>query len=96
MIDASLVTVDIDKDALEKIIVKNIQAHLNNIDNEKIFYTMDNLQNITGMSKGFIEQRFFHDSRFVKLRRKVGRKWLFPVKETRDFLNKWIIEQPND
>lgn len=96
MINAPLIKLDINEDVIKEIVLKNIQNHLNIIDNEKIFYTMGDLQNITGMSKGFIEQRFFHDSRFVKIRRKVGRKWLFPVKKTRDFLNQWILEQPND
>ncbi|MFL2125065.1 hypothetical protein ACEN4K_09010 [Marinilactibacillus psychrotolerans] len=92
----SLVNLNVDHDAIERIILDNIQTHLANVDNNKLFYTMSDLQEITGMSKGFIEQRFFHDSRFEKIRRKVGRKWLFPVAQTRHFLNQWIEEQPHD
>lgn len=94
--EKSFVNLNIDHNAIETIILENIQTHLSNIDNDKLFYTMEDLQKITGMSKGFIEQRFFHDSRFEKIRRKVGRKWLFPVSQTRLFLNQWITEQPND
>lgn len=92
----SLVNLNVDHEAIERIIMDNIQTHLANVDNNKLFYTMHDLQEITGMSKGFIEQRFFHDSRFEKIRRKVGRKWLFPVAPTRQFLNEWIEEQPHD
>lgn len=92
----SLVKLNVDHEAIERIILDNIQTHLANVDNNKLFYTMSDLQEITGMSKGFIEQRFFHDLRFEKIRRKVGRKWLFPVTQTRHFLNQWIEEQPHD
>lgn len=92
----SLVNLNIDHEAIEKLILEKVQKHLSTIDNNKVFYTMIDLQEITGMSKGFIEQRFFHDKRFESIRRKVGRKWLFPVTQTRIFLNQWIEEQPND
>ncbi|SFK28368.1 hypothetical protein SAMN04488569_102022 [Marinilactibacillus piezotolerans] len=94
--EKQLINIEIDHDQIETIILENIQQHLSNIDNNKLFYTMEDLQEITGMSKGFIEIRFFHDPRFEKIRRKVGRKWLFPVSQTRSFLNEWINEQPND
>lgn len=55
----SLVNLNVDHEAIERIILDNIQTHLANVDNNKLFYTMSDLQEITGMSKGFIEQRFF-------------------------------------
>lgn len=39
---------------------------------------------------------FFDDSRFKHIRRRVGRKWVFPVEETNEFLKEWIKEQPNE
>lgn len=90
-----LVNIEIDQEKVYEIVQENIQEYLKTLENEQIFYTLTDLQEITGMSKGFIEKTFLHDSRFVKIRRKVGRKWLFPVEETREFLKLWISEQPN-
>ncbi|KFN91820.1 hypothetical protein TMUPMC115_0905 [Tetragenococcus muriaticus PMC-11-5] len=39
---------------------------------------------------------FFRDPRFRQIRKKVGRKWIFPVQETHTFLKQWILEQPNE
>lgn len=62
----------------------------------KIFWTWHDLCEVTGMSRSFIENQFFFDDRFIKIRRKVGRKWLFPVDETKEFLDLWIKEQANE
>lgn len=91
----SLISVEVDDEKLHQLFIQHIQEHLQNIETEPVFYTMHDLQRITGMSKGFIENTFFHEYRFKQIRRKVGRKWLFPAKETRDFLKQWIQEQPN-
>lgn len=90
------VSIEINDEAIENIVLDKIQEKISEIDYEKLFYTLDDLQLITGFSKGHIMNTFFHDIRFTKIRRKVGRKWLFPVEETRSFLLDWIKEQPND
>lgn len=63
---------------------------------KKIFYGMEDLVELTSFSKGHINNTFFLDPRFKKIRRKIGRKWAFPVDETEVFLNEWIREQPHD
>lgn len=90
------VSIEIDDQVVENIVLEKIQEKLSDINNVKLFYTLDDLQEITGFSKGHIMNTFFHDNRFAQIRRKVGRKWLFPVVETRTFLLEWIKEQPND
>lgn len=91
----SIMSVQINEDSIQEILNDQIQEHLDKVDNEPVFYTLDDLQEITGMSRGFIEKTFFYDPRFERIRRKVGRKWLFPVKETRKFLLEWLEEQPH-
>lgn len=95
MDDTPLISVEIDYERVHQLVAQNIQEHLKSIDNKPVFYTLRDLGIITGMSRGFIESTFFHDPRFEQIRRKVGRKWLFPAKETRKFLEIWIQEQPN-
>jgi hypothetical protein len=43
------------------------------------------------MSWDTIQATFFFDPRFPK--RKVGGKWYYPVRETRQFLETWLDEQ---
>lgn len=95
MDNPKLISIDVDDATVRQLIVEHIQEHLKTVENDPLFYTLDDLQRMTGMSKGFIDKTFFHDSRFEQIRRKVGRKWLFPVKETRAFLQEWIKEQPH-
>lgn len=35
----------------------------------------------------------YYDRRFIEARKKVGRKWIFHVNKTRDFLLMWLEEQ---
>lgn len=93
--DKSFIQINVDNKIIEEQVKEEIRKKLSDIETEKLFYTLDDLVAITGMSKGFIEKQFFHDPRFKKIRRKAGRKWLMPVNETRDFLLTWIKELPH-
>ncbi|KFN91810.1 hypothetical protein [Tetragenococcus muriaticus] len=81
---------------MESQIIEQIKLKIKAFDDNKIFYDLDNLVTITSFSKGHIMNAFFNDSRFRKIRRKIGRKWIFPVQETNTFLKQWILEQPNE
>lgn len=96
MIDTSFVKMQIDDDALEQQILKQIDEKMKVIGMDKLFYSLDDLMQITSFSKGHIMNTFFDDFRFKQIRRKVGRKWVFPVAETNQFLKKWVTEQPNE
>lgn len=96
MITTPFISIQVDDEVVQNIILEQLKDNLAEINNEKVFYTMDDLQEITGFSKGHMMNTFFHDKRFAKIRRKVGRKWLFPVQDTRLFLLDWIKEQPHD
>ncbi|KKE77828.1 hypothetical protein NSA56_18370 [Oceanobacillus caeni] len=96
MIEAPFIEVKIDDEVLEQQIFKHIEEKMIDIGHDKIFYSLDDLTHITSFSKGHIMNTFFDDSRFKHIRRRVGRKWVFPVEETNEFLKEWIKEQPNE
>lgn len=96
MLKTPFINIEVDNDALEQQILKQIEKKMTEIGKDKLFYSLDNLMQITSFSKGHIMNTFFNDSRFKQIRRKVGRKWVFPVTETNDFLKTWITEQPNE
>lgn len=96
MVDTSFVKIQIDDDALGQQILKQIDEKMKEFGMDKLFYSLDDLMQITSFSKGHIMNTFFDDFRFKQIRRKVGRKWVFPVAETNEFLKKWVTEQPNE
>lgn len=91
-----LVTIDIDEETIEQMIIGHVKKKLGELSTQKVFLTMQDLEYITGCSEGYIKDKFFYDTRFENIRRKVGRKWLFPAEETKQFLLKWLKEQPNE
>lgn len=96
MVKSQVVKIEVDDEEILTIILDQIKEKLLDFEPSQLFYTMDDLQKITGFSKGHVKNTFFDDERFIKIRRKTGRKWSFPVKETREFLNEWLKEQPNE
>lgn len=88
--------IEIDEEMIERLITEHVQEKLEEVSNQKIFWTMADLEYVTGCSEGYIKDKFFYDKRFAKIRRKVGRKWLFPADETKEFLLEWLKEQPNE
>lgn len=91
-----MIEIKVDEQLVEDIAIKEIQKRLSNIDTDKVFWTFDDLCMVTGFSKGHILNTFFDEPEFKRLRRRVGRKWVFPVKDVREFLEEWIKTQPNE
>jgi phage pi2 protein 07 len=87
-----LLNVQIDEKYIEQQFREELQKRLDEITNRTVFWDMKELCRQTCMSEPFIKEHFFFDPRFPKFR--VGRKWLFPAKETEEFLIKWLSEQP--
>lgn len=92
----AMIEVSVDERLLEEIAVREVQERLSKIETDKVFWSWNDLVEVTSMSKGHILNNFFDDERFKRIRRRVGRKWLFPVEETREFLVEWLEEQPNE
>lgn len=90
-----IVKIIIDNYAIEEEIKKEIKQRIEE-QTQKLFYDMADLVTITSFSKGHIMNTFFYDERFERIRKKVGKKHVFPVKETNEFLRKWIKEQPTN
>ncbi len=96
MLDTPFINIQFDDEALEQQMLKHIEEKMSDIGLDKIFYSLDDLTHITSFSRSHIINTFFNDQRFRHIRRKVGRKWVFPVTETNEFLKTWITEQPNE
>ena len=96
MSTTTFLKVEVDEEMIEKLIISHVREKLEQISNQKIFWTMSDLEYLTSCSEGYIKDKFFYDSRFAMIRRKVGRKWLFPAEETEFFLLEWLKEQPNE
>lgn len=96
MLNKELIKVVINEEEINELVLQQINHKLSNLDTSKVFYTMEDLEDITGFSKTHIKNTFFDDYRFVKIRHKVGRKWVFQAEETRKFLRTWIKEMPNE
>jgi phage pi2 protein 07 len=87
-----MLTVKIDETQVQQLCRERIAELVKEVDAEYVFWDTSELKKRTCMSWNFIQENFFFDPRFPK--HKIGSKWYFPVRETRKFLEQWLIEQP--
>jgi len=88
---STILSIQVNEAEVKKMCREKIEVLLQEMDVEYVFWDSTELQRRTCMSWNFIQDTFFFDSRFPK--RKVRTKWLFPVRETRQFLELWLAEQ---
>lgn len=88
---SSLVNVSVDESKVQEMLKQKIEELVKETDTEYVFWDTAELKKRTCMSWNTIQDTFFFDPRFLK--RKVGSKWYFPARETRDFLEQWLREQ---
>ena len=81
-------SVSLDESQLESIVREELSKKLKQIEHRHTFWDMEELINQTNMSLPFIKEQFFYHENFPKF--KIGRKWLFPAKETEEFLLNWL------
>lgn len=86
-----LVSVLVDEREIMKLCREKISELVKEADAEYVFWDTSELKRRTCMSWNTIQETFFFDPRFIK--RKVGGKWYFPARQTRDFLEQWLHEQ---
>lgn len=86
-----MIQLQVNERELESILRDELQSRLRELEHRHTFWDMKELCRQTNMSEPFIKEQFFFDPRFQKFR--VGRKWLFPAKETEQFLLQWLKEQ---
>jgi phage pi2 protein 07 len=86
-----MMTISIDESEVKKICRERVEELVKEVDAEYVFWDTAELKKRTCMSWNTIQENFFFDPRFPKV--KVGGKWYFPVRETREFLKQWLLEQ---
>lgn len=86
-----MLTVQINEAEVREEIRRQVAEKLKEADTELVFWDAKELMRRTCMSWNFIQQQFFFDPRFPKF--KIGNKWYFPARETREFLLRWLKEQ---
>lgn len=87
-----MIDIAVDTEEVKRICREKIEELIKDVEGEYVYWDSAELQRRTCMSWNFIQDTFFFDPRFPK--RKVKSKWLFPVRETKKFLESWLMEQP--
>lgn len=88
----TMVEVQINQDEVRQMYMQKLEEKLKEVEAELVFWDTAELKRRTGLSWNTIQDQFFFDPRFEK--HKVGGKWIFPAQRTKEFLLKWLSEQP--
>lgn len=86
-----MLQVHVDEDAVKQMYQDAIQKRINELDQEMIYWDSKELKRRTCMSWNTIQDAFFHDPDFPKV--KLGGKWYFPGKQAEEFLTNWLNER---
>jgi len=86
-----LISIQIDQAEVKQLAREKIAELVKEVDAEYIFWDTTELRRRTCMSWNTIQDTFFFNPDFPK--HKIGGKWYFPAKATREFLIKWIEGQ---
>lgn len=86
-----MLTVKVDEEEIKKLYQKAIDEKVEEVGQDLVFWDTKELRRRTCLSWNTIQDTFFFDERFPKM--KVGSKWLFPAKEAEAFLIKWMEER---
>lgn len=86
-----MLSLQIDEGKLRQMCLEKIEEKLKEVDLDLVFWDSAELKRRTCMSWNTIQDTFFHDPRFKKV--KIGGKWYFPAKDTQQFLLEWLEEQ---
>lgn len=86
------VNVEVDQHEVREMLREKIKQAVKEADVDCVFWDSKELEKRTCMSWGTIQNTFFYEPEFPK--RKVGGKWYYPARETRNFLEKWLNRFP--
>jgi len=89
---SEILNVSVNDTVVRELLKEKIDEALKRADSELVFWDRKEMMRRTCMCWNTIQKTFFHDPRFPKW--KVGRKWYFPARKTREFLEQWLREQP--
>ncbi|CEG28064.1 group-specific protein [Bacillus sp. B-jedd] len=87
-----MLEIKIDEHEVKQILEDKIHEAVKRAEKETVFWDFKELIRQTRMSRNTIIEQFFYETEFPKF--KIGTKWYFPAKETREFLLKWLKEAP--
>lgn len=85
------VEVQLDQAAIMRIYREKIAEAIKEVDGELVYWDRQELMRRTCMSWNFIQEQFFFHPEFPRY--KIGNKWYFPARQTRDFLEQWLEKQ---
>lgn len=88
-----MLKVEVDEAIVERLMREEIEKRVEAASKQLVYWDSKELKRRTCLSWNTIQEHFFHDPDFPKV--KVGAKWLFPAKETEEFLLRWINRQRN-
>ncbi|MGG0663446.1 hypothetical protein ABE042_04980 [Viridibacillus arvi] len=87
-----MLQVQIDEETVREVLNNEIRRAVETVQVEKTLWDFKELERQTCMGKSNILEKFFWDQEFPKF--KVGQKWMFPAKETQEYLLRWLRKQP--
>jgi len=89
-----MIQIQVDEVMLKEMYLNAIAEKVEELNEELVFWDSKELRRRTSLSWNTIQVTFFHEKKFPKA--KIGGKWLFPAKETEEFLIKWLDAKRSD
>lgn len=89
-----MLQIQIDENAVKQLYLQEVEKRLADIDKELVYWDSKELKRRTCMSWNTIQDTFFHEDGFPKV--KIGGKWYFPAKAAEEFLTKWLKEKQHN
>ena len=83
-----MIEVKIDEEVVRNMLQVEIEKKVAKLSKGYVFWDTPELKRRTCMSWNTMQEHFFHDPNFPKV--KIGGKWYYPAKETEEFLIKWF------
>ncbi|WP_370295199.1 group-specific protein [Rossellomorea marisflavi] len=87
-----MIEVKVKQEEVKELYLEELKKAIKEAEKQTIFWDMKELVRQTRLSINTIQNEFFYEPDFPKY--KIGRKWMFPAKKTREFLLEWIERQP--
>lgn len=85
-----MIQIQVDEQVVKQLYIDAINRKIEEFEADLVFWDTKELKRRTRMSWNTIQDTFFHNEQFPKV--KVGGKWYFPAKECERFLLKWLNE----
>lgn len=81
----------INEETMREMLQQAIDAKAEQLAQEKVFWTMKDLEKYTNLCANTMKEHFFYDPDFPKF--KIGRDWRFPVAKVKAYLEQWSEDQ---